>query len=41
MLATLALVDELKQTKVFINSMCPGVIPGTGLKDANASSSRL
>ena len=41
MLATLALVDELKQTKVFINSMCPGMIPGTNITPANASQTTL
>ena len=41
MMATQALVDELKGTKVYVNSMCPGMIPGTNLSYANASQSTM
>jgi len=36
MMATLGMLDELKDTKVTLNSMCPGPIAGTNLFRSNA-----
>ena len=39
MMATHALVDELGDVNVKINSICPGAIPGTNLAYANTPKS--